>query len=155
MKAQPIKTLSKLINLGGNKKYVFINGDMAQQAKKAKHQKANTQNINIFNIIHNECNLDSQTQDTQQPDIPKSNKFKRTYDQPYRIPRVQPKTKHDLALYQELQSYKAEVEQRFNSSTVNGVYKFPFKELMNSSSNQEEDYIIDSKDLCNSLPIIK
>lgn len=119
-----VNTNGKLISLGTGKKFVFINGDIPQPQRKANHQKANTQNINIYNIIHNECNLQSQTQDSENP---KPNKFERTYDQSIKIPKVKPKTMHDLALYQELQSYKAEVEQRFNSSAVNGVYKFPLK----------------------------
>lgn len=146
MKVPHTKTLGKLINLVGNKKYVFVNGDTGQQARKGNHQKANTQNINIYNIIHNECKLESQTQDTHQP---RPNKFERTYDQPLRIPRVHPKTKHDLALYQELQSYKIEVEERFNSSTANGVYKFPLKPNdIGSKLDVEEDYIVDAKNMC-------
>jgi hypothetical protein len=56
---------------------------------------------------------------------------------------------HDLSLYEELKSYRQEVEQRFNSSTVNGVYKFPFQSENAENKDKEVKEEDISKDKCN------
>lgn len=72
------------------------------------HQKAKTQNINIFNIIHGNNFYEIKKNDTM-----------RTYEIPKRV------DKHDVQLERELKEYKAEVEVRFKASKANQTYTYP------------------------------
>ena len=104
------------------KKLLLVSTDQ-DRTRQAHHQKANTQNINIYNIIHNGNNnqISKIPQMGQDPRIYITTNFEKTYDQPLRLV----KDKHQLMLEQELKNYKAEVEMKYQNSAVNQTYAFP------------------------------
>eukprot|EP01022_Parablepharisma_sp_SALTPOND_P012417 TRINITY_DN1594_c0_g1_i1.p1 TRINITY_DN1594_c0_g1~~TRINITY_DN1594_c0_g1_i1.p1 ORF type:complete len:397 (+),score=24.35 TRINITY_DN1594_c0_g1_i1:106-1191(+) len=96
------------------------------------HQRTKTQNINIYNIIHNVTNQQSFFQDSFVPAQQKHETFglTKTFD------RRAVKSKHDQALEKELADYKLEVESRFHKSDVNRNYVFP--RMIDPDNNSEE-----------------
>ncbi len=104
----------KLILLSGNEK----------RTRQGHHQKANTQNINIYNIIHNDHDAGDYPRDPK-PYVYVTSTFEKTYDTPLRLAKAAVKSEHDLMLERELRAYKGEVETKFNSSETNQTYAFP------------------------------
>jgi len=106
------------------------------------HQKSKTQNINIYNIIHNVTNQQSFFQGypiERDPPADNLNKtahitqitnFEQTMDSRPK------KSKHDIQLDEELNIYKVEIEDRFNASSSNQNYVFPRK--LNKNENNVE-----------------
>ena len=92
------------------------------RAPENKRFKATTQNINIYNIIHN-----VNKQQSFYNEIPSGDAFPmgKTYDNPILNAKNLLKSKHDLRLDKELQAYRIEVELRFNGSEANRNYAFP------------------------------
>jgi len=123
--------------------------------RQTHHKKANTQNINIYNIIHNinsgsNNNLGKTQQITQDPHIYITANFEKTYDTPLKVPKAKPKDKHEMMLEKELRAYKIEVETKFKSSSVNMSYVYPRisqekniveVDLNNKSLNNPDDTI--------------
>jgi len=127
----------KIVNLPGVKKLILYNsGDvhlLGKPPKEHHHQKANTQNLNIYNILHSnplDSSNNSQINDksSRSPnlssynttDFSSSHEKHKSYSKPRPI-----ESSHELALRSELELYKAEVERRFKASTTNGVYNYP------------------------------
>ena len=136
MKAVPNKSPERFMS----KNIVLLPKNEAKHTRQGHHQKANTQNINIYNIIHND-GLSAYARDVQPPciyitshfDKPNDKVFEKTFakpfektcDNPLRVSKAKVKTKHELMLDKELRTFKEEVELKFNNSIVNQTYAYP------------------------------
>ena len=88
--------------------------------QKSCHQKANTQSINIYNILH------KNDPDKKQPhESSVAFHLEKTYDVPMKLRHTKPKNDHEAQLEAELKEYQAEVEFKFNNSKANKNYVFP------------------------------
>ena len=144
MATAQIKKPVKIIKLEGNKKLTLVNAENLNATHQTKHQKANTQNINIFNVIHNESrppNADHYTNYKISENITINGRHNK-------LPSSNAKALHEMALRQELQLYKAEVERRFNGSLVNKSYVFPRKinEVVESTEGLFNDIKVNDKE---------
>ncbi len=102
----------------GRQNVVLVGQESKQPGERAKHRKANTQNLNGYHVAPSETR-------GRPADAYCTFDFERTYEQPSRVTKMLPRNKHELKLEQELKAYKAEVERRYDNSLVNKVFVYP------------------------------
>jgi len=104
--------------------------------KKFRKQKSNTQNIDIYKILHNSNHLVPESR------MHVTTNLESTCYVPSKVHKEKVKTKHELKLEQELKEYQTEVEVKFAHSEVNRSYVFPRKEKTAESNKMLQENII-------------
>ncbi len=143
----PLKKPVKIINLEGSRRLILVNAENVNVVRESRHRKANTQNVNIYNIIHNEPRLPDPLESylaEEDPLFP---------DRSFAEPALRPKEAsrktnlHESALREELRLYKVEVERRFNQSSANKEYAFPRSDMEETANGSLESIDLGTKDI--------
>ena len=145
MTSTQMKKPFKIVDFEGSKRLIVVNAENVNVVQAKKHHKANTQNVNIYNIIHNESHAhhnDATEQLSSYNTIDGSNLIRDRYGG---LNKSKPINLHELALKEELQLYKAEVEHRFSKSSVNRNYIFP--RLVEGNDDRIDDIEIESRNI--------